>query len=35
VWWTLGIVLAGGYFVYLFHSVRGKVDLHAPGHSYH
>ncbi|TMQ34415.1 MAG: cytochrome d ubiquinol oxidase subunit II, partial [Planctomycetota bacterium] len=25
VWWTVGIALAGGYFVYLFRSVRGKV----------
>jgi cytochrome bd ubiquinol oxidase subunit II len=25
VWWSIGIALAGGYFVYLFRSVRGKV----------
>jgi cytochrome d ubiquinol oxidase subunit II len=34
VWWTVGIALAGGYFVYLFHSTRGKVDVHAQGHGY-
>ncbi len=30
VWWSLGMVLATGYFVYLFHSFRGKtrVDEH-------
>jgi cytochrome d ubiquinol oxidase subunit II len=26
VWWTVGITLAGAYFVYVFHSFRGKVD---------
>ena len=35
VWWTVGIALAGAYFAYLFHSTRGKVDVHAEGHSYH
>src|SRR6266851_2753672 len=25
VWWSIGMALAGGYFVYLFRSVRGKV----------
>ena len=35
VWWTIGIALAGAYFVYLFHSTRGKVDVHTDGHSYH
>jgi cytochrome d ubiquinol oxidase subunit II len=34
VWWTVGIALAGAYFVYLFHSTRGKVDVHAQGHGY-
>jgi cytochrome d ubiquinol oxidase subunit II len=33
VWWTLGIALAAGYFVYLFRSTRGKVDVHVDGHS--
>jgi cytochrome d ubiquinol oxidase subunit II len=34
VWWTIGIALAGAYFVYLFHSTRGKVDIQAHGHGY-
>jgi cytochrome d ubiquinol oxidase subunit II len=25
MWWTVGITLAAGYFVYVFHSFRGKV----------
>jgi cytochrome d ubiquinol oxidase subunit II len=34
VWWAIGITLAAGYFVYLFRSVRGKVDSHTEGHGY-
>jgi cytochrome d ubiquinol oxidase subunit II len=34
VWWVVGIALAGAYFVNLFHSNRGKVDIHTEGHSY-
>src|SRR5438128_427201 len=34
VWWTVGIALAGGYFVYLFRSVRGKVASGAEEHGY-
>jgi cytochrome d ubiquinol oxidase subunit II len=34
VWWTVGIALAGAYFAYLFHSTRGKVDVHTEGHDY-
>jgi cytochrome bd ubiquinol oxidase subunit II len=34
VWWTVGIALAGGYFVYLFRSVRGKVASDAEEHGY-
>jgi cytochrome bd ubiquinol oxidase subunit II len=26
VWWSIGITLAGGYFFYVNHSFRGKVD---------
>lgn len=26
VWWTFGITLAVAYSVYLFRSIRGKVD---------
>jgi cytochrome d ubiquinol oxidase subunit II len=34
VWWAVGITLTGGYFVYLFHFMRGKVDSPAEGHGY-
>ena len=34
VWWIVGITLAGAYFVKLFHSTRGKVDVHTKGHGY-
>ena len=34
VWWTIGIVLAGSYFVYAFHSFRGKVDASAAGYEH-
>jgi len=27
IWWSLAILLAIGYFTYLFHSFRGKVRL--------
>jgi cytochrome d ubiquinol oxidase subunit II len=32
VWWTIGVVLALGYFTYLFYSFRGKVKMHAEGY---
>lgn len=32
VWWTIGIVIALGYFTYLFYSFRGKVKLNAEGY---
>ena len=31
-WWTLALVLAVGYFVYLFRAFRGKVTLEADSH---
>ena len=31
-WWSVAIVLAIGYFVYLFYQFRGKVKLEAGGH---
>jgi cytochrome d ubiquinol oxidase subunit II len=34
VWWTIGITLVGGYFVFVFHSIRGKVGPVAEGHGY-
>jgi cytochrome d ubiquinol oxidase subunit II len=32
VWWTIGMVIALGYFTYVFYSFRGKVKLHAEGY---
>ena len=32
VWWTIGMALALGYFVYLYHSFRGKLSLEGEGH---
>ena len=32
VWWTIGIVIALGYFTYLFYSFRGKVKLSEEGY---
>jgi cytochrome d ubiquinol oxidase subunit II len=34
VWWTIGILLATGYFVYLYRSFRGKVSLPADESGY-
>jgi len=34
IWWCIGITLAGGYFIYLFHSFRGKVKLPVEGEGY-
>ncbi len=34
VWWTLGIALTIGYFLYLFRSFRGKVQAASDGHGY-
>ena len=34
LWWVAGMALAGAYFVYLFRSTRGKVDVHAQGHGH-
>jgi cytochrome d ubiquinol oxidase subunit II len=34
VWWTFGITLVAGYFFYVFHSIRGKVDPGAEDHGY-
>ena len=32
VWWTIGFVLAVGYFTYLYRSFRGKVSLEGEGY---
>ena len=34
IWWTLGIILAAGYFVYVYRSFRGKVSLSTEGNGY-
>jgi cytochrome d ubiquinol oxidase subunit II len=34
VWWGIAMLLATGYFIYLFRSFRGKVTLDGDGHSY-
>ena len=34
VWWCIAMALAGGYFVYLFRSVRGKVGPGVEEHGY-
>jgi cytochrome d ubiquinol oxidase subunit II len=31
-WWTVGIVIALGYFTYLFRSFRGKVSVQEEGY---
>jgi cytochrome bd ubiquinol oxidase subunit II len=34
MWWVPGIILASGYFVYVYRSFRGKVSLPAQGDGY-
>lgn len=34
IWWVIAILLATGYFVYLFRSFRGKVTVESEGHGY-
>jgi cytochrome bd ubiquinol oxidase subunit II len=34
VWWAAAIALAIGYFVYLYRSFKGRVDLGVDGHGY-
>jgi cytochrome bd ubiquinol oxidase subunit II len=34
VWWTLGIILATGYFTYVYRSFAGKVAVDKDGHGY-
>ncbi len=34
IWWVPGILTAIGYFVYLFRSFRGKVDMEAEGYGH-
>ena len=32
IWWTIGMALAGGYFIYLYRSFAGKVSVDANPH---
>jgi cytochrome d ubiquinol oxidase subunit II len=32
IWWTLGMILALGYFAYLYRSFRGKVSPEGEGY---
>jgi len=34
IWWTMAMVLAIGYFIYLFHSFRGKVAVNSDYHDH-
>ncbi len=34
VWWPIGMLLAAGYFTYIFRTTRGKVVLDPEGHGY-
>ncbi len=34
IWWIIGIVIASGYFVYLFYSFKGKIKLPLEGEGY-
>jgi len=34
VWWTIGMLLAAGYVIYMFRSMRGKVVLPSEGEGY-
>jgi cytochrome d ubiquinol oxidase subunit II len=34
VWWTFALILAIGYFVFIYHQFRGKVALESDGHGY-
>lgn len=34
IWWSIGMLAASGYFIYLFRSFRGKVQLPAEGEGY-
>jgi cytochrome d ubiquinol oxidase subunit II len=34
IWWTIGILLAAGYFTYVYRKFAGKVDLTADSHEH-
>jgi cytochrome d ubiquinol oxidase subunit II len=32
VWWTIGMILAAGYFVFVYSRFKGKVDVGVENH---
>jgi cytochrome d ubiquinol oxidase subunit II len=34
IWWSVGIAIAVGYFVFLYRMFRGKVSLQSGEHEY-
>jgi cytochrome d ubiquinol oxidase subunit II len=34
IWWTIGMILAAGYFTYVYRSFAGKVSVDKDGHGY-
>jgi cytochrome d ubiquinol oxidase subunit II len=32
IWWSIGMAIALGYFIYLYRSFKGKVTLEGEGH---
>jgi cytochrome d ubiquinol oxidase subunit II len=34
IWWVLGMILAAGYFTYVYRSFAGKVVVEKDGHGY-
>lgn len=34
IWWAIGIILATGYFVYVYKTFAGKVTANSDGHGY-
>jgi len=34
IWWTIGMILAAGYFIYVYRSFAGKVSVDKDGHGY-
>jgi cytochrome d ubiquinol oxidase subunit II len=34
IWWVLGMILATGYFIYVYRSFAGKVVVEKDGHGY-
>jgi cytochrome d ubiquinol oxidase subunit II len=34
IWWVLGMILAAGYFIFVYRSFAGKVVVEKDGHGY-